>query len=75
MTIDDYLERNIVKMQGRMKMYLPDINLEDYIRNIPDFPLPGIQFKDISPMLQSPQALDYVTKIMTEKCRYADVIM
>lgn len=75
MTIDKYLERNIVKMQGRMNMYLPEINLENYIRNVPDFPLPGIQFKDISPMIKSPQALDYVTRIIVEKCRYADVIM
>lgn len=75
MTIDDYLERNIVKMQGRMQMYLPDINLEEYIDNVPDFPLPGIQFKDISPMIKSPQALDYVVKQLTEKCRYADVIL
>jgi adenine phosphoribosyltransferase len=28
--------------------------LERYIRNIPDFPQPGINFKDISPLLQNP---------------------
>lgn len=27
------------------------INLRDYIRDIPDFPKPGILFKDISPLL------------------------
>jgi len=27
------------------------INLRDYIRNIPDFPKPGIIFKDITPLL------------------------
>ncbi len=27
------------------------VRLEDLIRNIPDFPVPGIQFKDISPLL------------------------
>ncbi|HID55072.1 TPA: adenine phosphoribosyltransferase, partial [Candidatus Poribacteria bacterium] len=26
-----------------------------YIRNIPDFPKPGIQFKDITPLLGDPQ--------------------
>jgi adenine phosphoribosyltransferase len=30
--------------------------LEQYIRNIADFPKPGIQFKDITPLLASPEA-------------------
>jgi adenine phosphoribosyltransferase len=30
--------------------------LEQYIRNIVDFPKPGIQFKDITPLLASPEA-------------------
>ncbi|MCG3151691.1 MAG: Adenine phosphoribosyltransferase [bacterium] len=34
------------------------IDLNDYIRNIPDFPKPGIMFKDITPLLASAQALD-----------------
>ena len=29
--------------------------LEAAIRNVPDFPKPGIQFKDITPILSSPQ--------------------
>jgi adenine phosphoribosyltransferase len=32
------------------------MNLNDYIRNIPDFPKPGIQFKDITPLLLNPDA-------------------
>lgn len=31
--------------------------LENYIRDIPDFPKPGILFKDITPLLQNPAAL------------------
>jgi adenine phosphoribosyltransferase len=27
------------------------INLSDYICNVPDFPIPGIQFKDITPLI------------------------
>jgi adenine phosphoribosyltransferase len=34
----------------------PGMNLNDYIRNIPDFPKPGIQFKDITPLLLNPEA-------------------
>lgn len=32
------------------------MNVESYIRNIPDFPKPGIQFKDITPLLKNTQA-------------------
>jgi adenine phosphoribosyltransferase len=31
--------------------------VESYIRDVPDFPKPGILFKDITPLLQSPQGL------------------
>jgi adenine phosphoribosyltransferase len=31
-------------------------NLSDYIRDIPDFPKPGILFKDITPLLSHPEA-------------------
>src|SRR5713226_9687774 len=33
-------------------------DLRDYIRDIPDFPKPGIVFKDITPLLLDPGALD-----------------
>ena len=33
------------------------VNLRDYIRDIPDFPKPGITFKDISPLLADGDAL------------------
>jgi adenine phosphoribosyltransferase len=32
------------------------INLKGYIRDIPDFPKPGIIFRDITPLLAAPQA-------------------
>ena len=32
------------------------LNLADFIRDIPDFPKPGILFRDITPLLQSPTA-------------------
>ena len=31
--------------------------LHDFLRDVPDFPKPGILFKDITPMLRSPEAL------------------
>jgi len=32
------------------------LDLRDYIRDIPDFPKPGIMFKDITPLLSNPAA-------------------
>ena len=34
------------------------IDLADFIRDVPDFPKPGINFKDITPLLASHQALE-----------------
>ena len=34
------------------------MDLKTYIRDVPDFPKPGIIFKDITPLLRAPEALD-----------------
>jgi len=40
------------------------VDLRAFIRDIPDFPKPGIVFKDITPLLLDPRALDFaVTSI------------
>ena len=39
------------------------MNLKNYIKDIPDFPKKGIIFKDICPLLKSPEAW---TKVMTQ---------
>ncbi len=39
----------------------PAIQLRDYIRNIPDFPKQGINFKDISPLLANGDAFSECT--------------
>jgi adenine phosphoribosyltransferase len=36
----------------------PGVDLRRYIRDIPDFPTPGIVFKDITTLLLDPRALD-----------------
>lgn len=38
------------------------MNLDSYIRDIPDFPKEGIIFKDITPLLSVPEAFKYVTE-------------
>ena len=43
------------------------MDLARYIRNIPDFPKPGIQFKDITPLLANPEAFRDAIRQMTEQ--------
>ncbi len=38
--------------------------LRPYIRDIPDFPTPGIMFKDITPLLLDPAALDLAVALL-----------
>jgi adenine phosphoribosyltransferase len=45
--------------------------LEDLIRDIPDFPRPGVSFKDITPLLGDPKALAGTVDAMTEPFRSA----
>jgi adenine phosphoribosyltransferase len=42
------------------------MNLAKYIRDIPDFPKPGILFKDITPLLAEPQAFRQAITLMHE---------
>ena len=35
---------------------ITELDLKTFIRDIPDFPKPGIMFRDISPLLASPEA-------------------
>lgn len=45
------------------------MNLNDYIRSVPDFPKPGIVFKDITPILESPKAFAYCVDWFAERFR------
>ena len=40
--------------------------LQASIRNIPDFPKPGIQFKDITPLLKDPAMLKLATDLLVQ---------
>lgn len=44
----------------------PALDLAAYIRNVPDFPVPGIQFKDISPLLADPAAFREAVRRLAE---------
>jgi len=43
------------------------INLSDFIRDVPDFPKPGILFKDITPLLASPEAFRATIDALAER--------
>ena len=55
----------------------PRMDLKALIRDVPDFPKPGILFRDITPLLQHPKALAYVTDALAERvvAAKADVII
>jgi adenine phosphoribosyltransferase len=50
-----------------------DIDLRGFVRDIPDFPTPGIVFKDITPVLAAPEALDAAVTGLAEFARPLDV--
>jgi adenine phosphoribosyltransferase len=43
--------------------------LKQYIRNIPDYPQPGILFRDITPLLQDARALRFTVETMANRYR------
>lgn len=47
--------------------------LEENIRNIPDFPTPGIQFKDITPLLQNADTLELTSRVLARPFRRKQV--
>lgn len=43
------------------------MDLKSLIRDVPDFPKPGVLFRDMSPLLQSPEALQFVARELAKK--------
>ncbi len=42
------------------------MNLKALVRDVPDFPSKGVLFRDISPLLKNPEAMDFVAHKMVE---------
>ena len=53
----------------------PSDLVAQYIRAVPDFPEPGILFRDITPLLAEPAAFAQALDWVTECCRDADAIV
>jgi adenine phosphoribosyltransferase len=55
------------------KPRMPEANYADLIRSIPDFPLPGVQFKDITPLLADGPAFGQVIDALAARYGEAQV--
>ena len=49
------------------------MRLEDHIQDIPDFPKPGIVFKDITPLFLDPAALRFATEELAAYAREREI--
>jgi adenine phosphoribosyltransferase len=49
------------------------VDLRDHVRDIPDFPRPGIVFKDITPLLLDPEATSAALAWLVERGRRHEV--
>src|SRR5690242_6791233 len=57
-------------------MHQTELNVTDIekaIRNIPDFPKPGIQFKDITPLLANPRLFAASIDLLAKEYRPGDI--
>ncbi len=45
------------------------LDLRQFVRDIPDFPKPGILFRDITPLLSAPQAFRQSIRLFAERYR------
>jgi adenine phosphoribosyltransferase len=56
-----------------LKTESPESQLRRFVRDVPDFPKPGILFKDITPLLADADALALTASAMTEPFRAAEI--
>jgi len=49
------------------------VEVQSYIRAIPDFPLPGILFRDITPLLKDKQAFKAAIDLFVDKYKQAKI--
>ncbi len=50
------------------------MDIKALIRDIPDFPKPGIMFRDITTLLSNAEGLTYTIDTLVEKCREENLI-
>lgn len=67
----NHLNQKIRQMDG-VKQQIINL-IKENIRNIPDFPNIGIQFKDITPLLQNPDTLELTSQVLARPYRNKNV--
>ena len=70
----EMIENNKNKFISRAWKYFENIDLKDYIKDVPNFPKEWIDFKDISPLLENRTAMKNMIFEMAESCRNAEII-
>lgn len=73
-TLAQILAHNTEKFRARIPKYRPNINLKDYITNHSDFPIPGIQFKNIFPIFENPEVKKFIKNEIKIKVKGADKV-
>jgi len=53
----------------------PELDLRDFIRDVPDFPRRGIVFKDITPLLHEPRALAQAIRALADRVEPPDAVV
>jgi adenine phosphoribosyltransferase len=52
---------------------MSELDLRDFVRDVPDFPRPGILFRDVTPLLADPAALREAIRRLAEPFRGARI--
>src|SRR6266498_3722798 len=65
---DEGFQRQARRLRRQVLM-----DLKTYIRDVPDFPKPGIIFKDITPLLRAPEALEFTVEALAKPFRAKQV--
>lgn len=47
--------------------------LRNTVRNIPDFPIPGIQFKDVTPLFNTKESLSTLTEVLLDEYKNKEI--
>jgi len=64
--------QNIIKMNAETLEEKVQ-TLKETVRNIPDFPIKGIQFKDVTPLFKTKESLTMLTEVLLDEYKGKDI--